>query len=295
MIRERLSMGFDQPLGTNVEPGAVRGYHLDMRVKATAPSWPPPGVGVPGSALWVETCQWGLGAFEHWLETGDERWLEAAGAVGEELCSAQAGDGGWRQLEPYPHTFHLRPPWLSAMAQGEAASLLVRLHAETGEQRFADAARRGLRPLFAPTSEGGLRTVLGEGWFLEEYPTSPAACVLNGGIFALWGLHDAGLALADDEAAAAFAEGVGHLQDNLHRWDLGWWTRYDLFPHRLTNVASIAYQELHADQLEATAELAGRPALAEAAARFRGQLGSAPARARALAHKVAFRVAVPRR
>jgi hypothetical protein len=288
-------MGFEQPLGTNVEPGSVRGYHLDMRVKATAPSWPSPEGGVPGRALWVETCQWGLGAFEHWLATGDERWLAAAVGVGEELCSAQGDDGGWRQLEPYPHTFDLRPPWLSAMAQGEGASLLVRLHAETGEQRFADAARGGVLPLFAATDEGGLRTALGEGWFLEEYPTSPPSCVLNGGIFALWGLHDVGLALADERASAAFGEGVGHLADNLHRWDLGWWTRYDLFPHRLVNVASIAYQELHADQLEATAEMSGRPALREASGRYRRQLRSGPARVRAVARKVAFRAAVPRR
>lgn len=288
-------MGFGQPLGRNVDPGQVRGYHLDMRVKALEPRWPAPEVGNLDHALTVTVCQWGLGAMEHWLEDGDDRWLAAAVAVGDHLCASQREDGGWPHLEPYPHTFDLQPPWLSAMGQGEGASLLVRLYVQTGEERFGRAAEAAIRPLFKSTSEGGLRARLGTGWFLEEYPTATPSCVLNGGIFALWGLYDAGVGLGANDAAAAFGEGVSNLTENLHRWDLGWWTRYDLYPHRLVNVASIAYQELHADQLTATAAISGRVELDEAARRFRGQLRSRPRRGAALARKVAFRLAVPRR
>ncbi len=72
-----------------------------------------------------------------------------------------------------PHTYSLDAPWLSAMAQGEGASLLIRVHQRNGHERYADAARRALRILDLPTAEGGVRAALGDGFFLEEYPTDP--------------------------------------------------------------------------------------------------------------------------
>ena len=56
---------------------------------------------------------------------------------------------------PFGPTYRLPPPWISAMAQGEAASLLLRLVMETGEERFAEAARRALAPLRGPSTDGG--------------------------------------------------------------------------------------------------------------------------------------------
>ena len=43
------------------------------------------------------------------------------------------------------------------------------------------------------------------------------------------------------EARRLFEEGVTTLARNLHRWDTGQWSRYDLFPHPVPNVASPAY------------------------------------------------------
>ena len=282
------STSFRQPLGALIEPGSVRGYYVDLRVKATAPGPP------EDDRLHVVTTQGGLAAHEHWLHTGREEWLESALTVGDHLVREMGEGGELVHREPYPHSYRLPPPWLSAMAQGQAASLLVRLHAARPDERMADAALRALRPLSVPTAEGGVQADLRGGPFFEEYPTDPASYVLNGGIFALWGLLDAAVALANAEARALFEAGLETLAANIHRWDSGWWSRYDLYPHPIPNVASAAYHELHIDQLRAMQLVAPRPELAERLARFEAYAASRSRRARAYALKAAFRLRVPR-
>ena len=198
------------------------------------------------------------------------------------------------QLRPYPHTYALDPPWVSAMAQGEGASLLVRLHAETGDERYAEAARRAPRPMGVPSSEGGACALLDGRPFPEEYPTQPPSFVLNGAIFALWGLRDVAVGLGHAEAGRAFEDGVDALAASIHRWDTGSWSVYDLFPHPVPNVASGAYHALHVAQLEAMHELAPRAELAAAAGRFAAYAASPARQAGALARKALFRVAEPR-
>jgi len=269
-----------------------------MGVKAEVPSWPPPGFPPLEARLHVASIQWALGSYEHYLAGEGEVWLDAAMHCAEELLAAQQTSGplagGWPHRQPFPHTLPLRPPWLSAMAQGEGASLLVRMFAESGDDRFADAARLALLPLDIDSADGGVRANLGGRPFPEEYPTQPPSFVLNGAIFAIWGQHDVGLGLGDDGALGSFAESVDTLAANLHRWDLGYWSRYDLFPHPVANVASSFYHDLHIKQLQMTHGLAARPELIETAERWARYRDSSLQRRRAFAGKAIFRLVVPR-
>jgi hypothetical protein len=180
------------------------------------------------------------------------------------------------------------------MAQGEGASLLVRVHSETGEERYAEAARRALGPLGRTAGERGASAPLDGALVPEEYPTSPPSLVLNGMIFGLWGLRDVAVALGDSEADSAFQAGVDALAGSIERWDTGWWSAYDLHPHRVRNVASLGYHVLHIAQLEALHALAPRPQLAETAGRWARYAESRANQARAWGGKIAFRLAVPR-
>jgi heparosan-N-sulfate-glucuronate 5-epimerase len=299
-VSKRSSAGFFSnaasfflPVGENFAAGAVRGYYIDMRVKAETPVWHTPKV-----PLFVGPIQWGLGCFERYLAGEGEVWLKAAEERAEELVDSQQRDGpqagGFLHRHALAHTFALRPPWISAMAQGEGASLLVRVFQETGVERYAEAARRALLPLSVDSADGGVRARLDGRAFPEEYPTQPPSCVLNGAIFTLWGLHDVGVALDDAGALATFADGLDTLAENLHRWDLGYWSRYDLFPHPAVNVASSFYHDLHANQLRAMHRLAPRPQLAETADRWKRYAASSLCRRRALAGKALFRLLVPR-
>jgi len=284
---------FGIPLGRRLDPVRPRGYHLDFSVKAQQPGWPESWF-APGTE-YVAAAQWGLGAFERFLAGEGERWLAGALAAGDSLLTEQQRggplDGAWLYRVRAPRDFPLPVPWPSAMAQGEGASLLVRLRIETGEERFADGALRALAPLTVPVAEGGvLETLDGDAWY-EEYPTRPPSFVLNGLVFALWGLHDVGLGLADERATQAFAAGAAMLAANIGRWDTGRWSRYDLLPRRLPHVASPAYHELHITQLRALAALAPHAELDAACARFEGYASRRSLRARAFGAKVAFRLA----
>jgi heparosan-N-sulfate-glucuronate 5-epimerase len=289
---------FALPAGTQFGPDGVRGYYIDLRVKAEAPEWPHPSLGRLEDRLWVRVHQWGLGAYERYLAGEGEQWLRNALDVGKYALSRQLEggerDGLWLNRLPYTKTFQLPAGWPSAMAQGEGASLLARLHLETGEERFADAARRATRAMSLPSAEGGVQALLdGRAW-PEEYPTDPPSFVLNGGIFALWGYYDVAVALRDADARRAFDEGADTLAGALHRWDTGYWSRYDLFPHPVPNVASSFYHALHTSQLEAMHVIAPRPQFEQTAARFAGYARSRLSRNRAFARKVMFRLAVPR-
>jgi heparosan-N-sulfate-glucuronate 5-epimerase len=284
---------FFLPIGEHFDAQAVRGYYIDMRVKAATPIWPS-----TDHRLHVDAIQWGLGCFERYLAGEGNIWLAAARERAEELVGCQHGEGpqggGFLHRHPFKHTFALRPPWISAMAQGEGASLLVRIFQETGDERYAEAARRALLPLSVDAVAGGVRAMLAGRPFPEEYPTCPPSFVLNGAIFTLWGLHDVGMALNDAPARAAFEEAVSALAENLHRWDLGYWSRYDLFPHPVINVASSFYHDLHINQLHAMHRLAPRPQLAQTAERWAGHAASSRCRRRAFARKALFRLLVPR-
>jgi heparosan-N-sulfate-glucuronate 5-epimerase len=285
---------FFLPLGSHMDPAGVRGYPIDMRVKAGSPEWPPANLAPPGAGLYVATAQYGLGCYERWLAGDGEEWLEAALAVGRSLVSSQEPDGSWLHMFPFPHTFHLPPPWASGIAQGESASLLVRLHLETGEADLAAAAQAALRPLMTPIEQGGVRGDLDGCPWPEEYPTSPRSHVLNGAIFALWGLRDVAVGLDDASAAREFDAGIDALAANLPRYDTGYWSLYSLFPHPVKNVASSFYHALHVTQLAALQQLAPRSEFAEMRARWHDYAQSAVCRSRAFARKALFRLLVPR-
>jgi heparosan-N-sulfate-glucuronate 5-epimerase len=284
---------FFLPVGERFDASGVRGYYIDMSVKAGSPVW-------PGDAQWIHVAatQWGLGCFERYLAGDGEVWLAAATERAGELVARQHPDGplagGFVHTDTFPHTFSLRPPWLSAMAQGEAASLLVRIFNETGDERYAEAARRALLPLSVDAVAGGVRAMLDGLSVPEEYPTQPPSFVLHGAIFALWGLYDVGAALDDASASDAFEEALDTLAENLHRWDLGYWSRYDLFPHAVLNVASSFYHDLHINQLHAMHRLAPSDQLVEMAERWQRYAASPSCRRRAFARQALFRLVVPR-
>jgi heparosan-N-sulfate-glucuronate 5-epimerase len=281
------------PLGPASDPAGVRGYPIDFRIKAQSQRWPPDGLSSP-SDRYVPLAQYGLGCYERFLAGEGDGWLEAAVRVGRYLVEHQESDGSWLNYLAFTHTFLLDAPWRCAMAQGEAASLLVRVYLETKDDSFADAARKGLQPLWRPRDEAGVCASLDGSRWPEEYPTDPPSFVLNGAIFTWWGVRDVGIALDDSTAKEAFAEGVETLATNLRRFDTGHWSLYCLYPHPIPTIASSFYHVLHITQLEAMNALAPRPEFEQTRARWITYFDSRPLRWRAFAQKVIFRLIVPR-
>jgi heparosan-N-sulfate-glucuronate 5-epimerase len=289
---------FAPPLGRHVEPDGIRGYYLDLSVKAPEAQWPPPWLRPDAPVMHVTVAQFGLGAFERYLAGDGEGYLAAARGAGAWLAERQIRggtlDGGLPHEFEMPHTYRLSPGWLSSMAQGQAASLLVRLRQEADDDELGEAAKRALSPLSVPVAQGGVLTELGGGPFFEEYPTTPPSQVLNGEIFTLWGVRDVAIGLKDAKAEEDLRAASEALEANLDRWDTGYWSRYDLFPHPIANVASGSYHHLHITQLRALSQIWPEASFGRVAERFSSYSERRANRARATAAKVAFRLLVPR-
>jgi hypothetical protein len=233
----------------------------------------------PRTTNHVSIAQLGLGAWQL-------GWTDAAARVADWIAGALDGDGLLHYGFAMPHTYRLAAGWSSATAQGQSASLFVRVG-------LPDAARQAVRPLVEPSV---LLDVTEEGPVLQEYPTDPPAHVLNGWIFALWGLYDVARTTGDEAAAGAFEDGAAALAARLPRYELaGRWSRYDLYPHPIAHAASPFYHRLHVEQLRALDELAPHRAFRDFALRWAASSRSYPAVALGVARKVAFRVLRPRR
>ncbi len=286
-------------VGTRFDRSERPGYYIDLTSKATqagaweSPWWLKDGMGH------VPLAQLGLGHFERYAATNDEEQLAFARMAGDHLLATQVQEpgshlGGWRHTFPYVHRAPLQPPWLSAMAQGEAASLLIRLAVETGEGRYAEAALLALQPLRIPVAAGGVLGDLDGMPFPEEYPTAPQSHVLNGAIFALWGVRDVALTTADADAEALHGDVLATLTATCSRWDTGRWSRYDLFPEPPLNISSSFYHHLHISQLKALHLLYGAPEFGALAGRFEAYETSPLLRGIAFTRKVSYRIAIPR-
>jgi hypothetical protein len=152
--------------------------------------------------------------------------------------------------------YRVGPGASSALAQGQAASVLVRGYWMTGDGRYAEEAKRAVTPLLADHSTD-LVTMTFAGPVLEETPSVPASHILNGWISALWGIRDVALCLNEERARSAFEAGVESLARHLPAYDVGWWSRYSLFPHVLEDLAKPIYHRYHIDQLRVMHALTG--------------------------------------
>lgn len=190
--------------------------------------------------------------------------LKCADWLLSELKPNRQGIPVWTHDFDWEYFKTLRAPWYSGLAQGQGISLLLRAARVTGDTRYDEAAQRAAVSLLTPLAAGGVLDVDSEGdWWIEEYVVDPPTHILNGFMWALWGVWD----LLRFEAAGAehdriedlWARSLATLEKNLARFDCGYWSRYDLAPLPLANVASPFYHRLHIVQLDVMHRLTGRP------------------------------------
>ncbi len=164
--------------------------------------------------------------------------------VSDKLLDLQESDGSFR----YSFAWHyyltgrkFKTGWVSAMAQGQALSVLARAYALTKDSRYWEAGNKAFQFLLTPTAAGGVMDTLGDlnpSWknyvTFELYPVKPASYTLNGFMFTLLGCYDWWqLAPGAPEgsckmALAAFTAGIKSLNLILKYYDVGGFASYDL-------------------------------------------------------------------
>jgi hypothetical protein len=122
----------------------------------------------------------------------------------------------------------LRSPWVSAMIQGLAISLLVRANRlNPAAPELAEIASRAANVFGKGIHEGGVRTTEGGATLYEEYPAHPLPRVLDGFLFSLLGLYDLSVESGDPLVTKRFKEGVQGLVNTIDSWNYkDRWTWY---------------------------------------------------------------------
>lgn len=242
----------------------------------------------------IAVAQYGLANYNLFV-TGEEperkeRVLAAAGWLVENLQPNAFGVPVWNHLFRWDYRDPLIPPWYSGLAQGQGISLLLRA-ARISSGEFEEAAVAAFESLTKLVDEGGVLFVDDDAdTWIEEYIVTPPTHILNGFLWGLWGVYDYLLVTGDAEASLLWERCLTTLRKNLHRFDTGFWSLYELSGTRLPMVASPFYHRLHIVQLMVLHRLTGIELFRDVATRWEGYRRSSLKRNRALAQKVVFKV-----
>lgn len=239
--------------------------------------------------------QYGLGNYNLWKQGVDSvRWkkfLLVADWLVDHLEKNPAGLSVWNHHFDWEYRTPLKAPWYSGLAQGQGLSVLVRAHRETGDTRFLDAAHNAFESFTRRVEEGGVihRDEKGRAW-IEEYLVSPPTHILNGFLWASWGIYDYRLATGDPAAKTVWDESVATLREVLPTYDAGFWSLYEHSGTALRMVASSFYHALHIVQLRVMYHLTGEAVFQETADRWERYRVSFPNRTRAWVQKALFKL-----
>ncbi len=243
----------------------------------------------------IAIAQWGLANYNLFRQNqNDERKKKFLAASDWLCCHLETTSHGlwvWNHHFDWEYRSPLKAPWYSALSQGQGISLLVRAYHETGAVAYLEAAERAFNSFLKSTQEGGVafRDARGNLWF-EEYIVSPPTHILNGFIWASWGVYDYFLMTRSQPARDLFEQAVITLRTNLDRYDLGFWSLYEESNTLLPMVASPFYHRLHVVQLRVMHRITGDEVFARYADKWEAYAGSRAKRTRALCYKSAFKL-----
>lgn len=196
-------------------------------------------------------CQFGLGALSLYNDTANadykDIFLQQCRWLRDNLKIIDEKYGYWHYNFYFP-SYDLKPPFISGMAQGQGLSVLLRAYQITEDKSFLHAAHLVFNTFGVDTESGGCTVYDAEGniWF-EEYPSSPPSYVLNGYVFALFGIYDYLMATNSKVAFSLWEKGITSLKNTLHLYDTHYWSKYDRYPGR---VAAVNYHKVHINQMQ---------------------------------------------
>lgn len=245
----------------------------------------------------IAVAQWGLANYNRYSETPDQtRWqktLKAADWLTANLELNPHGLAVWNHHFDWEYRDTLKAPWYSGLAQAQGISLLLRAHSRSpsDHDKYRRAAETAFVALTRSVEQGGvLFEDARKDLWIEEYLVNPPTHILNGFMWALWGVFDYSLATGDATAKTIFARGVETLLNNLALFDTGYWSLYEQSGTYLKMLASPFYHRLHIVQLRVMSKLTGDVRFAEVAERWEGYAHRRSNRTRALVEKTVFKL-----
>jgi heparosan-N-sulfate-glucuronate 5-epimerase len=302
----QLTFWHERPtMNARLRVDAIGEYYMPFDAKANYPG-PKDERGVPlldyrGSLGQqynpIAIAQYGLGNFNLWSQTGrDSRkveFLRVADWLADNLQRNSAGIPVWNHHFDWDYRTSLKAPWYSGLAQGQGISMLVRAWTATGASKYLEASRNAMEAFYADVSDGGVVFTDSErNLWIEEYIVhpDPPTHILNGFMWASWGIYDYSLVTKDRAAKQLFESFVRTIGSNLPRFDTGYWSLYEQSGTKMKMIASHFYHQLHIAQLHVMYRLTGDPVFREFSEKWELYARSAWNRRRALVQKSIFKL-----
>jgi hypothetical protein len=243
----------------------------------------------------IAVAQYGLARLNAWTASGAaddcKGWMAAADWLATKMRPNRHGIHVWMHDFDWPYRQRLQAPWYSGLAQGSGLSLLVRAARATRHEKYATAAHLAFEPFRLDVSRGGVLATDAKGdiW-IEEYIVDPPSHILNGFIWALWGVLDYAEWSGRAAAHQLWTRAVGTLTRRLSEFDTGWWSLYEVRHDGNEMLASRYYHALHITQLRVMHRLTRIASFGRFADRFQAYIDRPSSRARAFARKVMFKL-----
>jgi hypothetical protein len=261
MLTGRSLAHVEQGIGKVYSKNSIKGYYNDLTKKVTRSNFEliPIETVANGQQLYVATeiFQYGLGAYDLFLITKQHQYLNKFKACLEWAVLNQQEDGSWNNF------YYVYPgnPY-SAMTQGEGISLLLRGYVFFHNNNYMLCAQKAVSFLIKDVNEGGTSRYEGDGLVLLEYTHLPL--VLNGWIFALFGLLDFQKVTHDETITVLLYDTMSTMKKKLPEFDNGYWSMYD----NVSIIASPFYHKLHIALLNVMGDLFDDPCFFEYAKKF---------------------------
>lgn len=251
MLSGKSILHVNQGMGKIYSKGQIKGYYNDLTEKVlkdqnTFSSYIPKYELPTGEKIFfpITVFQYGLGAYDLYLLEKKAIFLHKFKLMAVWALDNQEENGGWNTF----FFIHPEAPY-SAMAQGEGASLLIRAYNEIGEEKYLLAAKKAIDFMLISIDDGGTTLYEEKEVIFQECTHLPT--ILNGWIFALFGLYDYVLISNDSKAKEVLDRTVLSLQSRLVEFDNGYWSMYDTEGM----ITSFFYHSLHIAQLNVLYDL----------------------------------------
>jgi heparosan-N-sulfate-glucuronate 5-epimerase len=221
----------------------------------------------------VSIAQYGLYCYGEFV-AGNEELRQPFLRQAQFLRSYQRQDGTLPYWSAFPrHSLSL--PWISAMAQGEAASLFLRAYSLTSERSYLDAALLAVESLKVDVAKSGASFIRGNAVFFEELASSEPVHILNGHLFAAFGVWElCRFGFGDSDLQRLHECAVQTLVRWLNLFDGSDWSYYQLALNARGSrfYAPITYHQYHIAQLYVFEAMTGVKAFGERARRWHAGL-----------------------
>lgn len=284
------------------DPGDIlKGYFLDFSHDADYLG-PIDAEGVPlvdyGGLIGIKHNPWAIGHYalanyQRFAQTGNEAYCERFLKCAQWFV--KHGEHRATKDVVWSYDFSLRypktKPWISCLAQGYGISVLSIAYALQADGNYLLVADKAFQALKRPTQQGGCAMHGDDGTIVfQEDSSLTIPHVLNGWIFALFGVYDYAVVTRDDNVWELWNHGVRSLQKYLPLYDCGFFSLYNLDPKtRLKNTASVFYHKVHVLQLEVLKYLTGEDVFDHYATRWKRFANSWLCKLCAMVHKIIFK------